>query len=508
MKKHILVFSLLALFSVSSFCSTVGAWAKVLGKDGNDVFTSVIPLDNGGYILGGYSTSRGDEENCWILQLNRSGAIVWEKLYNLGGEDRIVFLAKLPDETVYAGGKLNAFGSDAAFISKIKRNGKIDFTNKFAFTHTTSVKSMRLDGATLYSVGFSGSDSFIEKGDNVIFNNIVSDARIYDFILNPNGGFIAAGEKDNKPVLLFFDGSLKLSKVYYISGGGDFSKGRCSSIARLLSGEFAISGEFSSSSNYNSIFLCKMSTEYNLTWMNILESREDSSAKGLISTKSGDILLFGTFRPSSGDPFDGYASLWGTDGSLIWQKRYGGSANDEIWCAASSPEGGYLLAGKTKSYGRNGENGFVIKTDNIGDVDPTCDFIKTANLSVTVAEPQIESVNFNEYFQSPSLNPVKNQYKEPLRTAALLCYNGPSIISVTKKTDPFRLVLNGANFRNNFSVYIGDSSKPWTKTAFIDGTKVILKGGNSLKSKFPKGVPTLIRLFNSDGRGCEITYTR
>ncbi|MFB3850955.1 MAG: hypothetical protein ACE14Q_03410 [Acidobacteriota bacterium] len=508
MKRNVLIFSFLALFSVSAFCSVIGAWAKVLGKDGNDVFTSVVPLDDGSYILGGYSTSRGDEENCWIVKLDRSGALVSEGLYNFGGEDRVTSIAKLPDGSVYAAGKLNAFGSDGAFISKIKSNGNIDFINKFAFTYTTSVKSVRLDGATPYSAGFSGSDSFIEKGDNVISNNIVSDARIYVFILNPNGGFIAAGEKDDKPLLIFFDSNLKVSKAYYISAGANFSNGRCSSIARLQSGAFAICGEFSSSSNYNSIFICKMSTDYNLIWMNVLESREDSSAKGVISTKSGDILLFGTFRPTSGDPFDGYASLWGSDGSLLWQKRYGGSANDEIWCAASSSDGGYLLAGKTKSYGRNGENGFVIKTDELGDIDPTCDFIKSANLSVTVAEPQKDSVNLTEYSPSPSLNPVKQQDKEPLGTADLLCYNGPAIISVTKKADPFRLVLSGANFRNGFSVYIGESSTPWTKTAYIDGTKVVLKGGNSLKSQFPKGVPTLIRLFNSDGRGCEITYTR
>ncbi|MCX7831036.1 MAG: hypothetical protein N2445_08275, partial [Acidobacteria bacterium] len=362
--------------------------------------------------------------------------------------------------------------------------------------------------STPYSVGFSGSDSFIEKGDNVILNNIISDARIYDFVLNPSGGFIAVGEKDSKPLVMILENDLKVKQAFYLSGGNNYLKGRCSSIAKLQSGAFAICGEFTSSSNYSSIFVCKMATDYSLVWMNVLDSREESSAKGVISTKSGDILLFGTFRPSSGDPFDGYASLWGADGSLVWQKRYGGSANDEIWCAASPSDGGFLLAGKTKSYGREGENGFVIRTDDVGDVDPTCDFIKNANLAVTVAEPKKEAVNLSQSSSSPALNPVKQQDKEPLGSADLLCYNGPAIISVTKKADPFRLVLNGANFRNGFSVYIGDSSTPWGKTAYIDGTKVLLKGGDSLKSKFPKGVPTLIRFFNSDGRGCEITYTR
>ncbi len=507
MKKFFL-FSFLIVFSFSSFCAVIGAWAKVLGKDGNDVFTSVVPLDDGSFILCGYSTSRGDEENCWIVKLDRSGALISEGLYDFGGEDRIVSIAKLSDGSVYIGGKLNAFGSDGAFISKLKSNGTIDFINKFAYYSPTVLKSVKVDGTVPYSAGFSESDSYIEKGENVISSNLLSDTRLYDLILNPAGGFIAVGEKDNRPLLVLFDSSLKIRQAFYLSAGQDLKNGKCSSITKLLNGEFAVGGEFFSSSNFNSIFLCKISTDYNITWMNILETRQDASAKGVISTKSGDILLFGTFRPSENDPFDGYASLWGSDGSLIWQKRYGGSANDEIWCASSPSDGGYLLAGKTKSYGREGENGFVIKTDDVGDVDPTCDFIKTANLSVTVSEPQKDTAQIDETIPTVSLNPVKKQDKDPLGVADLLCYNGPAIISVTKKTGPFRLVLNGVNFRKDFSVYIGESSTPWGKTAFVDGTKVIIKGGNSLKSQFPKGVPTLIRFFNSDGRGCEITYTR
>lgn len=508
MKKLFLIFSILFLFSFSSYCSVVGAWAKVLGKDGNDVITSVVTLDNGGFILGGYSTSRGDEENCWLIQIDRSGALVWEKLYNLGGEDRIVSLSKLSDGSVYAGGNLEAYGSDGAFLAKIKSNGSISFVNKYAYFSLTSLKSIQLDGSTPYSVGFSGSDSFIEKGDNLILSNMFSGIRLYDFVLNPSGGFIAVGEMENKPVVVLIDQNLRFKQAFHISSGKDYSKGRCSSITKLQSGDFAVCGEFSSSSNYGSIFLCKISKDYNPVWINILESRQDPSAKGIISTKSGDILLFGTFRPSADDPFDGYASLWGVDGSLIWQKRYGGSANDEIWCAASCSDGGYLLAGKTKSYGKSGENGFVIKIDAVGEVDTSCDFVKNANLSITIVDVTKENVSISEFAPIVALNPVKAQEKDPLLSADLLCYNGPSLISVTKKIDPFRLVLEGVNFRNGFSVYIGDNSTAWSKTAFIDGTKVLLKGKNALKSQFPKGVPTLIRLFNSDGRGCEITYTR
>ncbi len=51
-----------ALALISSCCSAsdVGTWAKVFGKAGNDVFTNAVGLDDGGFVLVGYTTSRGD----------------------------------------------------------------------------------------------------------------------------------------------------------------------------------------------------------------------------------------------------------------------------------------------------------------------------------------------------------------------------------------------------------------------------------------------------------------
>lgn len=500
----------IALALISSCCSAsdVGTWAKVFGKAGNDVFTNAVGLDDGGFVLVGYTTSRGDSENTWLINIDCSGTMRWEQIYDMGGEDRAVAVARLGDGSFYVGGKMEAYGGDSAYIMKIKSSGADSLANHFSFNSGAALKSLRIDGSTAYSVGNAGSDGYIEKGDNVLSNSVIQSVQLNDFVLDPSGGFVAAGEQNEVPLVLKTDSSFAVKKAFLLTGGGSLDGGRITEIVRMASGAFILAGEFEMANSYKSMFLCKLDASLDPVWMNVLGQRQDATVRGLSSTAGGDILLAGTFRPSEGDAFDGYASLWSQDGSLVWQKRYGGDLSDEIWSAASSPLGGFVLVGKTKSYGSTGENGFVIRTDELGEVDDSCDFVKETSLEVDTREPQVYSTSVSQSTVPPSMNPGKPADKDPLGAADLLCYNGPQLFSVSRKADPFRLVLNGANLRKGFSVYIGESSTPWGKTLFMDGTKVMLKGGSSLKSNFPKGVPVLIRFFNDDGRGTEISFTR
>lgn len=82
--------------------------------------------------------------------------------------------------------------------------------------------------------------------------------------------------------------------------------------------------------------------------------------------------------------------------------------------------------------------------------------------------------------------------------------NPPTISSVLKLTDPFRLKIIGTNFHQDLKVYIGEDLNPWTNLKYKNSSQIILKGGNSLKQRFPKGIPVEIKVVNPDGG--EATY--
>jgi len=51
----------------------------------------------------------------------------------------------------------------------------------------------------------------------------------------------------------------------------------------------------------------------------------------------------------------------------VWQKTFGGSYNDEAYSIQQTTDGGYIVAGSTISFGEGGSDVYVIKLDKNGD---------------------------------------------------------------------------------------------------------------------------------------------
>jgi hypothetical protein len=85
---------------------------------------------------------------------------------------------------------------------------------------------------------------------------------------------------------------------------------------------------------------------------------------------------------------------------------------------------------------------------------------------------------------------------------------GPTVNSVWRGGSPFKLKVSGTNFDPGIQVFIGGDASPWYNVSYRDPTYLILKGGGSLKARFPLGVPVEIRFVNPDGQEATYTYTR
>ena len=56
-------------------------WEKTYGGTGQDVANSVQQTSDGGFIVAGGTNSFGNGSNAWVLRLNSSGGIVWQRAY-------------------------------------------------------------------------------------------------------------------------------------------------------------------------------------------------------------------------------------------------------------------------------------------------------------------------------------------------------------------------------------------------------------------------------------------
>jgi hypothetical protein len=63
-------------------------WARTYGGASTDVANSVQPTADGGYIVAGSTSSFGaGGTDAWVLKLDASGSILWQKTYGGAGHD-------------------------------------------------------------------------------------------------------------------------------------------------------------------------------------------------------------------------------------------------------------------------------------------------------------------------------------------------------------------------------------------------------------------------------------
>lgn len=95
--------------------------------------------------------------------------------------------------------------------------------------------------------------------------------------------------------------------------------------------------------------------------------------------------------------------------------------------------------------------------------------------------------------------------QETSLVSELKVVRAPSVSAMSKRTDPFRFVVNGANFQQGAEVYIDDAL--WTNIKWKSSSRIVIKGGASLKAAVPKGKGVSVRLVNPDGGETSFTWS-
>lgn len=97
------------------------------------------------------------------------------------------------------------------------------------------------------------------------------------------------------------------------------------------------------------------------------------------TTNGGYILLANTYSFDNNYVIAGYTEsfsdwwdFWviklAPDGSIIWQKRYGGDSREKAFSVQQSSDGNYLIAGGANSFSPAFEDIWILKLEPNGDV--------------------------------------------------------------------------------------------------------------------------------------------
>ncbi|MCK4234123.1 hypothetical protein KAX75_06810 [candidate division WOR-3 bacterium] len=87
----------------------------------------------------------------------------------------------------------------------------------------------------------------------------------------------------------------------------------------------------------------------------------------VVELTGGGYIIAGYTNSSGAGSNDVYLIKTDADGVVIWEKTYGGTGDDRGYSVQPTSDGGYIIAGFTRSYGNGGEDVYLIKTYANGD---------------------------------------------------------------------------------------------------------------------------------------------
>ncbi len=104
-------------------------------------------------------------------------------------------------------------------------------------------------------------------------------------------------------------------------------------------------------------------------WASNYGGDEDDEAFSVQETSDGGVIVAGQTYSFGAGNWDVWVLKLNSDGSVAWQKTYGGSFRDRAMSIQETDDGGYIFAGHTESFASGDENAWIVKLNSNGTID-------------------------------------------------------------------------------------------------------------------------------------------
>ena len=379
------------------------AWKKCFGGSKEDMSWSIINSNDNAFIIVGNSKSNDGDVSSnngsgdfWVIKIDTSGAIIWEKSYGLSNYERPFSITTANDGGYIIAGYRNSIGGDAKnsdfWVVKISEEGELiwdklyggsDFDNARHIMKTND-NGYIVSGTTTLPENFHRSAVRLIKIDNsgnIIWEKTYLSSSCINFgssILTPDNGiiFIASdcttANTDYIIVKLDENGNMEWRKEY----GGSLND-TPSAIKHCKEGGYIIVGSSSSNNgdvinNHGGAFdfwVIKISNNGNLISSMCYGGSKSDRAYDVIQNNNNEFIVVGYSNSNDGDVTNNTdkTDYWiiniDTENNLKWEKCIGDYSGEDIARSViQASDKSYLIAGYTDSY-----EGVVY--DNHGDKD-------------------------------------------------------------------------------------------------------------------------------------------
>lgn len=381
-------------------------WARVFGGSGDQVPYSVQQTSDGGYVLAGYTSgSSGGDQDVWLVKLDSSGNISWQRTFAGGsGTESGGLVRQTADGGYYLACHTPAFGSSSdVWLLRLDSAGSVLWQRAYGGTNTDSVYSIEVtsDGGCVFggdTRSFGSADTNAWMGKLTNSGTVTWAKRRYmgsgdqpngysqqvrTILPNGSGGYATLVDV-HMPIgveaILFqpLDSNGSISGPKHLISPGNSALPR--SMDRAGDGGWFVSGISMESGNNSDGLLMKLNSTGSPVWQKHLGDQGTSYFLDGRSTPDGGYVAVGEAE----SPTDGSSDIWvvkfDSTGAVGWQRTYGGPSTEVGRAIGRTSDGGYIVTGESESFG-GAKEVLLLRLSPTGEIDTSCGgLVETAAL--------------------------------------------------------------------------------------------------------------------------------
>lgn len=368
-------------------CTNTLPWQKTIGGNDVEALTMVIKTNDGGYFLAGYSKSSvsGEKdqaskgiEDYWVVKLDNSRNIQWQKTLGGSNFEELRYAIQTTDGGYLLGGWSTSDISGDKSENTIGPYGggdywivKLDATGNIQWQKTLGGDSGEICTQILQTT--DGGYFVVGNSTSGIYGNKTAPSR---------------GSYDYWVLKLDASGNTVWQESY---GGSDFdfinSAVQTSDGGYLLAGHSnsGISGNKTVDTKGGSDYwIVKINSTGSIQWQKSHGGTSEDYLRTVINTNDGGFFVSGTSNSgasadkteSSRGGYDYWVLKLNGSGDIQWQRTLGGSQEEDLFRSIQTSDNGFLLGGHSPSgisgdkseASRGGIDNWIIKLTNSGNI--------------------------------------------------------------------------------------------------------------------------------------------
>ena len=179
-------------------------WDKVYGGKGNDWAFSLALTSDSGYVVTGYTTSKGaGGMDIWVLKLDHKGNLLWDRTFGGTKNDDAFSIQQTSDNGYIVAGwtKSKGTGDLDIWVLKLDSNGNLSWDRVFGGKGSDSASSVQeIPGGGYIVVGHKWSDSCdawilrLDNNGDLLWDKTFSNADANCIQCTSDGGYIVSGQ--------------------------------------------------------------------------------------------------------------------------------------------------------------------------------------------------------------------------------------------------------------------------------------------------------------------------